>query len=168
MIEQANGNPGKGGGEEVDPEEVEMGGEEVQESPIVICPRIPYSPSRAELSHHQLTHWPFRSWCKECVMGKSRSSPHSYKRRKTREGPTIPSVSFAYMFLDGKSPVLVYRDRLSRKIFSHAVTSKGASDPWIVAKVVEDLDSLGYGRILMKTDQEPAIKDLQAQVRQAR
>jgi hypothetical protein len=52
-------------------------------------------------------------------MGKSRSSPHSYKRRKTREGPTIPSVSFGYMFLDGKSPVLVYRDRLSRKIFSN-------------------------------------------------
>ena len=46
--------------------------EEVGDTPMVICPRLPYSPSKEERRIHRITHWPFRSWCPECVMGKSR------------------------------------------------------------------------------------------------
>jgi hypothetical protein len=152
----------------------EKGGEEDEvmidepEAPIVICPRIPYSPSNNEREHHRLTHWPFRSWCAECVMGKSRESPHKYKRETGKREHELPTISFDYMFLDGKTPTIVLRDRRSRMIFAHTVTQKGASDPWIVGKIVEDIDALGYGRVVIKSDQEPAIKDLQKEVKQQR
>ena len=47
-----------------------------------ICPRLPYSPRKEERRNHCLTHWPSRSWCAECVMGKSRESPHKFLKKK--------------------------------------------------------------------------------------
>ena len=32
----------------------------------------PRKPSEEEVKEHELTHLPFRSWCKHCVAGKSR------------------------------------------------------------------------------------------------
>ena len=29
----------------------------------------PYTPTRAEVYEHEVTHLPFRSWCKHCVHG---------------------------------------------------------------------------------------------------
>jgi hypothetical protein len=138
------------------------------EAPIVICPQTQCSPSNNEREHHRLTHWPFRSWHAECVMGKSRESPHKYMRGKRREELGIPTNSFDYMFLDGKTRIIVLRGRRSRMIFAHVVTHKGSCGPWIVGRIVEDLDLLGCGRMIIKSDQEPAIEDLQKQVRQQR
>ena len=147
----------------------EAGDSEVaQDVPMVICPRVPYSPSKEERRIHRITHWPFRSWCPACVMGKSRESPHKFKTKANGEPVVSPGISFDYMFLDGKSPTLVYRDKMSRSMFAHAVTQKGVGDGWILERIVDDLDSLGYGRIVVKSDQEPAIKDLQKEVRQKR
>jgi hypothetical protein len=101
-------------------------------------------------------------------MGKSRGTPHKFKSKSKREPAIHPIICFDYMFLDGKSPTLVYRDKMSRTVFAHTVTQKGIGDGWILNKVVDDLDSLGYGRIIVKSDQEPAIKNLQAEVRQMR
>jgi hypothetical protein len=139
-----------------------------QEMPTVICPRLPYSPSIEEKRLHRVMHWPFRSWCPECVMGKGRESPHRYKNKPEREPVVHPVISFDYMFLDGKTPTLVYRDTMSRMVFGHTVMQKGVGDGVIVDKIVDDIDSLGYGRIVIKSDQEPAIKDLQKEVRQRR
>jgi hypothetical protein len=85
-------------------------------------------------------------------MGKSKASPHKSKRSKAKDQVTLPAVSFDYMFPDGKSPALVYRDRLSRKIFSRVVTHKGSRDPWIISKSIEDLDSLGHGGVVIKSE----------------
>ena len=131
--------------------------EVVQDTPMVICDRLPYSPSKEERRTHRITHWPFRNWCPECVMGKSRESPHKYKTKAKGEAEVSPVISFDSMFLDGKSPTLVYRDNMSRSIFVHAVAQKGVGDGWILEKIVDELDSLGYGRIVVKSDQEPAI-----------
>ena len=35
----------------------------------------PYTPTRAEVYEHEVTHLPFRSWCKHCVHGRGVSSP---------------------------------------------------------------------------------------------
>ena len=42
---------------------------------------------------------------------------------------------------------------------------KGSSDKWLVQQVVKDFDSLGYGRLIFRTDGEPAIVDVQKQVK---
>ena len=36
----------------------------------------PKMPTRTEIEEHKLTHLPFRSWCRHCVPGREKQSPH--------------------------------------------------------------------------------------------
>ena len=47
-------------------------------------------PSQSEIDEHMLTHIPFRSWCRFCVMGKSVAGPH---RRVDKSNEATPTVS---------------------------------------------------------------------------
>ena len=59
---------------------------------------------------------------------------------------------------EGQTPILVVKDTRSKAIFAHACPNKGAHEA-VVAKVVSDLNVLGYKRVLVRTDGEPAILD---------
>ena len=37
---------------------------------------VPVLPSEAEVEQHELTHLPFRSWCRHCVRAKGKENPH--------------------------------------------------------------------------------------------
>ena len=37
---------------------------------------VPVFPSEAEVEQHELTHLPFRGWCRHCVRAKGKESPH--------------------------------------------------------------------------------------------
>ena len=50
--------------------------EETEEGKKARSIKVDELPSQAEIEQHMLTHIPFRSWCKHCVMGKSVSQPH--------------------------------------------------------------------------------------------
>ena len=55
----------------------------------------PGRPSRREVEEHMPFHWPYMSWCKRCVRGRSAASPH---RRNTAEETEfgknrIPTIS---------------------------------------------------------------------------
>ena len=60
---------------------------------------------------------------------------------------------------EGQTPILVIKDTASKALFAHACPCKGAHEA-VVARVCADLDTLGYKRILVRTDGEPAILDL--------
>ena len=53
-------------------------------------------PSKKEVEEHERTHLPFRNWCKHCVFGKAKSSPHRKSEEKKGEKPVI---SIDYMYL---------------------------------------------------------------------
>ena len=36
----------------------------------------PKMPTRTEIEEHNLTHLPFRSWCRHCVRGREKELPH--------------------------------------------------------------------------------------------
>ena len=63
-----------------------------------------------------------------------------------------------------QTPILVVKDTLSKPIFAHACPRKGAEES-VVKRVISDLESLGYKRILVRTDGEPAIVDLWARIK---
>ena len=54
-------------GSQEDPQEIER---------LKIAPD-PGQPTRQKLAEHRITNWPFRSWCKWCVMGRARGTPHA-------------------------------------------------------------------------------------------
>ena len=53
---------------------IETGEDLGTEKPLVN--RSPYAPSRQEVIEHNITHCPYRSWCRKCVMGKAKCDPH--------------------------------------------------------------------------------------------
>ena len=142
-------------------------GEDPEES-VVLHQRVPYKPSREERRRHNVNHWPYRSWCKHCIKGKAKASPHRAADNRKSEEKELPTVCFDYMFLDGSTPILVFKEKKSKAIFAHIVDQKGVGDGHLVERVVKDIDSMGYGRITVKSDQEPAIKDLTRELREQR
>ena len=56
-------------------------------------------------------------------------------------------------------PIVVMRDRKTNMTFSNVVPSKGRN-AYAIKRVTQDRHILGYGKIIMKDDQEVALKDL--------
>jgi len=66
---------------------------------------------------------------------------------------------------------LVMVETLCESVWAYATNAKGfASDPWLPKKIHNDLVTVGLGvtRIVMKTDNEPAIVDLRREVSRVR
>ena len=54
----------------------------------------PEAPSREAVESHLLTHIPFAPWCRACIFGRGRESPHF---RQSREEPAAtPVISLEY------------------------------------------------------------------------
>ena len=158
--------------------------EEPEEVKEVTAPPVPTLPSIAEVLKHRLTHRPYRSWCPHCVKGKGREDKHGQSSQKFIV-PGIPKIVADYFFIgrrrsanrtersldeeeaekEGQTPILVIKDCHSKALFAHACPCKGAHEA-VVARVVSDLDMLGYKRVLVRTDGEPAILDLWNKVKE--
>ena len=96
-------------------------------------------PSTREVDAHMIDHYPFRSWCRYCVMAASRSDHH---RRQTEDYNEVPVISCDYGFLQtaemmrkdnslkqrpiavDATPILVIRDKRSKMIHADCVRCK--------------------------------------------
>ena len=65
-----------------------------------------------------------------------------------------------------RDTVLVSEDLATGGIRAHLVMAKGNGDPWIAGKIKDDIEEFGYGvaPVRLKSDQEPAIVDVQRAV----
>ena len=127
----------------------------------------PVEPSSEEIAAHMLTHLPYRSWCPHCVRGKGKSMAH--RSMEAEASHAVPHVSMDYSFLgqeDEKTlPVALVRDHASKTTFSHVVPCKGVAESDHPAKQVAfSIASLGRPKIIFKTDNEPAMLALRAEV----
>ena len=122
----------------------------------------PYTPTKAEVYEHEVTHLPYRTWCKHCVKGRGVSTPHRKGNKEEKIGITI---SIDYCFMTGEMDddpdlpgVLMMWDDNHECLWALPVENKGAID-WVVKYVVDKLDDIGYRgvAISIKSDQEPAI-----------
>ena len=174
-------------GNEEGPREDEGKMEEIdiddEEAPATCMPCTePGKPTKKEIEEHAVTHLPFRSWCPQCVMGKAKDDPHRKVEQEVKEAG-MPIVSIDYMYLgkrgeseskeeyESKSsavPTIVMRCHRTKSTFAHVCKNKGASDTWIVKRLAKDIDSLGYGALILRSDYEPAIIQLQEAVKKQR
>ena len=132
----------------------------------------PELPSQSEIDDHNVDHCPYRSWCRFCVEGRAREMAHKLQDEATRK---IATISFDYLFItrgnaytrdewelekNGESflKVLVVVDSKSKATFAHGVPAKGLDDKgFIVRCIADDVAWLGYTRVTLKCDNEPAI-----------
>jgi len=127
----------------------------------------PGAPSAEEVARHSATHLPYRSWCKHCVNGRGTAHPHvSQHNSKEGEVPTV-GADYHYMGKEGEEgtvPMLALEDAPSKVIFDMVATAKGVNE-YMVKRVVQCLDLLGHKRIILKSDQEPALVALLDEVK---
>ena len=150
--------------------EVEIHGEEVverirasREERVVKKMIDPRRPTEREVEEHNLTHLPYRNWCPVCVRAKGKDSDH---RKSIDEERGLAEFSFDYCFpgddLDHRITILVGRERSTGMTMASTIPSKGSKGKFAADKVIEYLWDCGNGNgdIILKTDQEPAIKCL--------
>ena len=117
-------------------------------------------PTSEEIQEHLRTHLPYRS---------------QHRRRDPGEYQVdVATVALDYCFLrnmpgEESIPVLVMRDRETRMLSAHAVPMKGAVVEWTAQQVVRDLERLGHhGRLVVRSDQEAALRSLVSEVARLR
>ena len=78
----------------------------------------------------------------------------------------MPTISIDYGFFGNKdnpnkdNPVLVIKDRRSKALWAHLVPSKGIENPHGYQCLVRALNSTGYKRVILKSDQEFPIRSV--------
>ena len=120
----------------------------------------PKAPTAEERKEHELTHLPFRSWCRHCIRerGKEEKCP-----RKVRDENGIPEVHLDYMFMGDEQEertlaLLVARERDSKATLATVVPRTGI-DGWIPRLLMAWLRKIGleFHDIIVKSDNEPAL-----------
>ena len=112
----------------------------------------------------------------------SRETPRE-GRKVLEDGSKVPVVSWDYCFLGarnrtseaeveqrGDSPVLVMHDGVTKSIFAHLIPAKGVDFPScekVVKMIAKDLDTLGYHRVVFRSDNEHSILSLLRAVKPA-
>ena len=147
----------------VAPEMEEAGEEEEEEygSRNIKKMQDPRKPSQLEIDHHNLSHLPYRSWCRHCVRGRGKEAPHM-KSGDKKEGE-IPEFHFDWCFPGEEKTgdnlcVLVGRMRETRMTMS-SVTPGKSTNEFISRRMLAFLRECGCEmmKIIVKTDQEPAV-----------
>ena len=115
---------------------------------------------------------PFRSWCAECVAGRRDNPPH---RHVQQEENAVPEILMDYCFVRREeetettqtTTILLMKDRYSRAIQAWVVEQKGADldASRAASRAVDGIRRLGHrGRLIIKTDNEPAILALKEEI----
>ena len=143
----------------------------------------PETPTAKMIEEHRYVHIPYRDWCRWCVMGRGRGIQHRHG-----DSSSIPVVGLDYFYItaggvkirkeldytddaagnaaleeDRKNgnivKCLIIRCTKSKNLFPHCVPYKGAGEDRFVAElVVRAVEWLGHTKLIVKADNEPALK----------
>ena len=158
--------PGEGNDEDGEEEEPRRVGknEGVGRMRNIGDPRLP---SRKEVKDHYLAHVPYRNWSPHSVRGRGKDLDH---RKSVEEDRRIREFSFDYCFpgdeKGARIAVLLGRERVTGMTMASVVPVKGTSGQFAAMKVLDFIKECGAAEteIILKTDQEPAIEALMADV----
>ena len=139
-------------------------------------------PTAEERGVHNRTHMPYRAWCEFCIRGKADSAPHRRRKSLGDKLQENPVVSVDYMYMKASEaktpaekekeesgnlrghPIFITKDSATAWISANVIPQKGDT-PEGVRRLGEEIDKLGHHRLVLKSDQEPAIKALIQSVR---
>ena len=138
-------------------------GEALSESRKVTRMLDPKLPTKAEIAEHQLTHLPYRNWCPHCVKGRGKERDH---RKHEVDEPGLPEYHVDYCFpgnAEGeKLTVLAIVERHTKMRKAVVVPAKGSTGRYAARMVLDFIQECGDKDrdVIVKSDQEPAIKAL--------
>ena len=155
-------------------EEKDEDEDEGEEGRVAVGLPSPVRVSKKEREEHNLTHIPYRSWCKICVRMRGMNKQHrkAKKSEKDEENSRVRRVCMDYFFMSqedekaGDNPVLVAVDEGTGDKYARAAGNKGVGeegeDHWLVKDLSEELKAWGHtggerSRIILKSDNEKII-----------
>ena len=130
---------------------------------VAVCPRAlptPKMPSPSVVAHHNLTHFPYRSWCPYCVAGRR---PNSHHRDLSVDlNRSLPIVHADYCFIrdshdDENITVCVGRMSPSKAMFAARSVVKGPGDLYTLGRLIDFLTDEGVHKLTYRSDQEHSI-----------
>ena len=135
-----------------------MGGEELM---VPRVPNLPPEPSARQIAEHEFTgHAVHRSWCRHCVASKGRG--HAHSSREERELPEI-GIDYSFFGRDREDVLPIWcvtcRNSSIGCLGATVVDRKGASD-YASSFLTEFIKSLGFKRILVRSDNERSLLSL--------
>ena len=121
----------------------------------------PKLPSMLEIAEHEMTHVPFRSWCRHCVRGRGKELPH-LKADGLESGIVEIHMDLCFPGEEdgsGGLTVLVAQDRETRMKLASAMPGKSTGN-FIAKRILAFMREVGceHGPVTVKSDQEPAMK----------
>ena len=132
----------------------------------------PIKPSAEDVDRHNCTHLPYRNWCPVCVKAKGREDDHRRGAHHEEDASGLPIVSLDYQTLNGDgdkgTKVIIGKDESTGNVLGHSVICKGLADEWVIKRIVKDMEELGLGHAIVKTDGEPAIVAVQNRIQALR
>ena len=148
----------------------------------------PKLPSLAEQELHNVTHWPFASWCQACVASRSKEDKHERTEKKEDIGKNIIQIDFCYTYTgeedrsekpmqdkvmerqDQHGTVLVMTSSETKAIHAVPVPSKGtASLKTITEEIVRfALENSARDACIIQADSERATRQILRSVQQVR
>ncbi len=168
----------------------EQGDEEIQiEAEEDVQPlrpaHSPETPTAKMMEEHRYNHIPYRDWCKWCLMGRGRGMQH---RHADSSWIAVVGLDYFYITAGGVKlrkeldqtdddagnaaleeerkagnivKCIMVRCTKSKNLFAHVVPYKGAGEDRFVAELVtRDVEWLGHTRLIIKADNEPALRTL--------
>ena len=119
---------------------------------------MPVLPSEAEVEQHELTHLPFRSWCRHCVRAEGKESPH---HEASPGGVSKFATDYMFMGEDGTPiTILAGYDGMTRAFFLNVVPCKGMSHAYEEKVLACNVLSTGHQKVILQSDQETSIIDV--------
>ena len=149
-----------------------------------VAPRIarsPKEPTSLERALHEVTHLPLRSWCRFCMMGRSKDAYHA----RLAEVDDVPRIGMDYMRVsmhgvnstaegaagDVGITMLVVKDFMHKSVWVYPVEGTGATmAEWLPGMIRADMSTCGMDNsmLIVKSDQESAIQELQKEIARQR
>ena len=157
------------------PEELDGNWARPQRERVRALPK-PVTPTKEDRARHQLTHIPYAVWCRHCVACRGRNLPHRRVVPLPAEN-VVPVISMDLAHIqrhdaEKKLPFIVARDHKTRMTFAHLLRGKSTvvaeySD-YVVNALLNDIRMLDYKKLIVKNDQENAMKALYERLRRLR
>ena len=164
---EADEDEGEEGGEENPEQDHETMEETGGEAQAVKSPTVMRKPTLEEINEHRRTHLPYRNWCPICIASRGKDLPH---KAIDRRGDGVPIIGMDYFFVGddgaGVIPAIAARNSITKALIGTAVPTKGIEQSdWPAKYVAACIDELGYKRVTIRSDKEPAVTALVHSIR---
>ena len=103
---------------------------------------------------------------------KARGKEDAHKKAQVKGEKPIVSMDYKtfgeHPGEDDKMTMVVMKDEMTGCVAAHVCQTKGATDQWIVDRLCDDIELFGHTEVILKSDGEPSMVQVQGAIREKR